>query len=146
MAIGAATLDVNSNNYNTLRYTTAAAALADNDSFTVGLVGAAGATVQAPAAWAGNGTNVVGVAGRSDVIGATGQTEDLTDDQRTARTLAFVNYMVDPTTGAGTPAASFWVVTKGGAPWRLTFNYQGEATAAGTTLEFVVHFLWSPIR
>ena len=34
----------------------------------------------------------------------------------------------------------------GCAPWRLTFNYQGEATAAGTTLEFNIHFLHSPIR
>ena len=136
MAIGAATLDVGSNNYNTLRYTTAAAALADNDLWTFGLFGDAGATVAAPAAWAGNGTGTVG---------ATGQTEALTDAQRNARLMSFVNYTVDPTTGAGTPAASFWVKNFTAA-WRLTWNYQGEATAAGTTLEIFVHFLWTPIR
>lgn len=136
MAIGAATLDLNSNNYNTLRYTTAAAALADNDTALFGLFGDAGATLAAaPAGWAGNGTGTAG---------ATGQSETLTDAQRTARCLCWVNFLTDPTAAGANPF--FWVLSKTAAPWRYSINYQGDATAAGTTLEIFIHWLWSAIR
>jgi len=136
MAIGAATLDANLGSYNQLRYTTAAAALADNDSFTVGLFGDGGATVAAPANWSGNGTGVAG---------ATGQTEAITDAQRTARTKVTANFSADPSSGAATYIIGP-VITKGGAPWRVTVNYQGTAPAAPVTLEFYIEYMWSPTR
>ena len=136
MAIGAATLDANTNQYCFLRWTTAAAALADNDSFTIGLFGDAGSTVAVPATWAGNGTGVAN---------ATGQTEALTDAQRNARTLVFVNFMADPSS-AGALYDIGPVITKGGAPWRITVNFQGAAPAGAVSLEFQVLFLHTIIR
>lgn len=136
MAIGAATLDVNSNNYCQLRWTTAAAALADNDSFTIGLFGDAGSTVAAPAGWAGNGTGTAG---------ATGQTEAITDAQRTARTKVTANFTADPSS-AGAAYAIGPVITKGGVPWRITINYQGTVPAGNVTLEFYVEYMHSIIR